>query len=545
MAINIKNQIFTLHTKNSTYQMKVDEQNMLIHTYYGNRTDDTDCSYLIRMADRGFSGNIPGTDRERVYSLDFLPQEFPVYGDGDYRVDCLKADLGSGVQDGMFFFDSYQVREGKYNIPGLPAFFSSEKSEGETLEIVLKDTVEEVYVHLLYGVFEELDIITRAAVVENRTEGDIQISRIMSACLDLGMGKYDLIHFYGKHAGERQMERNSLPHGITELRSTRGTSSHQHNPFVILADKDTTESTGECYSASFLYSGGFHAQAEVDQFNQTRLVIGIDDYDFSWKLKKGESFSTPEVCLTYSADGFSKLSQTLHQAIVSNLIRSCWKDRVRPILVNNWEATYFDFNKDNLIAIAKEAAELNLDMLVLDDGWFGKRDDDFSGLGDWFVNEKKLCGTLSELVKEVHDMGLSFFHRGPSSNLKYRGLPPHVPVGGDKQFCVFIYCVFVCHAGDVVANGPLHALKGELGLEGIRHGLGMADVVRIQLLYNDLGFGLLSFCHGIPIDPLEHKGPQFSHGPCHLRVHRQLAGADCVGNGVGDQGVDPILVGFA
>lgn len=408
MAINIKNQIFTLHTKNSTYQMKVDEQNMLIHTYYGNRTDDTDCSYLIRMADRGFSGNIPGTDRERVYSLDFLPQEFPVYGDGDYRVDCLKADLGSGVQDGMFFFDSYQVREGKYNIPGLPAFFSSEKSEGETLEIVLKDAVEEVYVHLLYGVFEELDIITRAAVVENRTEGDIQISRIMSACLDLGMGKYDLIHFYGKHAGERQMERNSLPHGITELRSTRGTSSHQHNPFVILADKDTTESTGECYSASFLYSGGFHAQAEVDQFNQTRLVIGIDDYDFSWKLKKGESFSTPEVCLTYSADGFSKLSQTLHQAIVSNLIRSCWKDRVRPILVNNWEATYFDFNKDNLIAIAKEAAELNLDMLVLDDGWFGKRDDDFSGLGDWFVNEKKLCGTLSELVKEVHDMGLSF-----------------------------------------------------------------------------------------------------------------------------------------
>lgn len=408
MAINIKNQIFTLHTKNSTYQMKVDEQNMLIHTYYGNRTDDTDCSYLIRMADRGFSGNIPGTDRERVYSLDFLPQEFPVYGDGDYRVDCLKADLGSGVQDGMFFFDSYQIREGKYNIPGLPAFFSSEKSEGETLEIVLKDAVEEVYVHLLYGVFEELDIITRAAVVENRTEGDIQISRIMSACLDLGMGKYDLIHFYGKHAGERQMERNSLPHGITELRSTRGTSSHQHNPFVILADKDTTESTGECYSASFLYSGGFHAQAEVDQFNQTRLVIGIDDYDFSWKLKKGESFSTPEVCLTYSADGFSKLSQTLHQAIVSNLIRSCWKDRVRPILVNNWEATYFDFNEEKILTIAKKAKEAGVELFVLDDGWFGARNDDYRGLGDWYVNLEKLPDGISGLSKKVEELGLKF-----------------------------------------------------------------------------------------------------------------------------------------
>lgn len=408
MAINIKNQIFTLHTKNSTYQMKVDEQNMLIHTYYGNRTDDTDCSYLIRMADRGFSGNIPGTDRERVYSLDFLPQEFPVYGDGDYRVDCLKADLGSGVQDGIFFFDSYQVRDGKYNIPGLPAFFSSEKSEGKTLEIVLKDAVEEVYVHLLYGVFEELDIITRAAVVENRTEGDIQISRIMSACLDLGMGKYDLIHFYGKHAGERQMERNSLPHGITELRSTRGTSSHQHNPFVILADKDTTESTGECYSASFLYSGGFHAQAEVDQFNQTRLVIGIDDYDFSWKLKKGESFSTPEVCLTYSADGFSKLSQTLHQAIVSNLIRSCWKDRVRPILVNNWEATYFDFNEEKILTIAKKAKEAGVELFVLDDGWFGARNDDYRGLGDWYVNLEKLPDGISGLSKKVEELGLKF-----------------------------------------------------------------------------------------------------------------------------------------
>ena len=162
MAINIKNQIFTLHTKNSTYQMKVDEQNMLIHTYYGNRTDDTDCSYLIRMADRGFSGNIPGTDRERVYSLDFLPQEFPVYGDGDYRVDCLKADLGSGVQDGMFFFDSYQVREGKYNISGLPAFFSSEKSEGETLEIVLKDACS-VPMEIMEKCCEAIDLIVEFA----------------------------------------------------------------------------------------------------------------------------------------------------------------------------------------------------------------------------------------------------------------------------------------------------------------------------------------------------------------------------------------------
>ena len=408
MAIIIKDNVFTLQTKNSTYQMKADSKGVLLHTYYGKKTDETDYSYLISMQDRGFSGNIYEAREDRTYSLDFLPQEFPVRGSGDYRISCMHADLGTGVRDCLLFFDSYQTYHGKYGLEGLPAMFASEDEPVDTLEITLKDSQEEFYLHLYYGVFEEHDIITRAAVVENRTDQEIRLSKVLSACLDMDHDGLDFIHFYGRHTRERKMERVPLFHGVTELRSTRGTSSHQHNPFVILADKTTSEEMGECYGFSLLYSGGFHLHAEVDQFHQTRLVVGIDDSVFTWSLQPGERFVAPEVAMAYSNGGLSQLSHCYHNGFQKNLIRSRWKDKRRPILVNNWEATYFDFNAENLLKIAEEAKELELDMLVLDDGWFGKRNDDFSGLGDWYVNEEKLGCTLKELVDKVNGMGLQF-----------------------------------------------------------------------------------------------------------------------------------------
>lgn len=407
MGININNNLFTLHTAGSTYQMKVDEKKILLHTYYGKRTDNTDYSYLIEMADRGFSGNIPLAKDERTYSLDFLPQEFPVWGSGDYRVNCLVADLGSGANDCLLVFDRYAVHKGKYELQGLPAMFASE-DEAETLEIVLKDYNEKFYVHLYYGVYEKYDVITRAAVLENNTDKEIRISRIMSSCLDMNRSDMDMIHFHGRHANEREFERTPLFHGISELRSTRGTSSHQHNPFIILSDKNTNENIGDCYGFSLLYSGGFHMQAEVDQTNQLRVVMGIDDSDFKWSLQPGELFYSPEVCMSYSNSGFSKLSRNYHDAFLNNLIRSAWKDKQRPVLVNNWEATYFDFDGNKLLDIAKEAKTLGLDMLVLDDGWFGKRDSDYSGLGDWYVNEKKLGCSLKELTDKINEIGLMF-----------------------------------------------------------------------------------------------------------------------------------------
>ena len=408
MGITVNNNLFTIHTKNTTYQMKADDKGFLLHTYYGKRTDDTDYSYLIDMKDRGFSGNVPQSNGDRTYSLDYIPQEFPVLGTGDYRVNCLQADLGSGVKDCLLVFDSYKVLKGKYALEGLPALFAKEDENVETLEIVLRDYYEEFYVRLLYGVFEETDVITRAVILENKTDKDVNISRIMSTCLDINKSGMDMIHFYGRHAGEREMERTPLFHGITEIRSTRGASGHQQNPFVILAEKNTDEDMGGCYGLSLLYSGGFNIQAEVDQTHQTRLVMGIDDSDFSWELKAGESFTTPEVCISYSDSGLAKLSHNYHNAFLNNLIRSTWKDRQRPVLINNWEATYFDFTYDKLIKIAEEASELGLDMLVLDDGWFGKRDSDYSGLGDWYVNEEKLGCSLKELAERVNDMGLMF-----------------------------------------------------------------------------------------------------------------------------------------
>lgn len=407
MSIVIKDNVFTLQTENSTYQMKVDDKGSLLHTYYGKKTDETDYSYMIMKADRGFSGNIDEDGSDRTYSMDYYPQEYPVYGSGDYRISCLQADLGSGVSDCQLFFHSYKTSNGKYALKGLPAMFASDDA-ADTLEVVLKDRHEEFYVHLLYGVIEAQDVITKAVVLENRMEQEITLYRAMSGCLDYGFGSWELLHFYGKHAGERETERFRLPHGITELRSTRGTSSHQHNPFVILADENAEEDYGECIGISLLYSGGFRMQAEVDQIGQTRVVAGLEDTEFCWVMDAGESFTTPELCMIYAENGFASLSHKQHEAFHDHLIRSAWKNRRRPILVNNWEATYFDFTGEKLLEIAREAAKLELDMLVLDDGWFGKRDSDDSGLGDWYVNEEKLGCSLKDLVNQINSLGLMF-----------------------------------------------------------------------------------------------------------------------------------------
>lgn len=403
-----KKNLFTLQTLDSTYQMKVDDHGVLLHTYYGAPADETDFSYLIGPEDRGFSGQPGDEKKDRTYSMDYYPLEYPVQGNGDFRVKALKAGFEGEVPALDLRFISYELEKGKYSLPGLPALFEAEAGEVETLKITLKDRLEEIYVTLFYGVFEKKNVITRAASIENRSGKNVTLKRALSLGLDFMEGDMDLIHFYGKHAGERQFERRNLPHGITEISSSRGTSSHHHNPFVILCDKDTTEDFGNAYGVSFIYSGGFKIQMEKDQVDGIRLVCGLDDEEFLWKLAPGETFVTPEAALSYSEKGLTVLSDQFQNAYHANLIRSPWKDKKRPTLVNNWEATYFGFDAEKLLKIAGEAADLGLDMLVLDDGWFGKRDDDNSGLGDWFVNEKKLGCTMKELVDRVNALGLKF-----------------------------------------------------------------------------------------------------------------------------------------
>lgn len=409
MAIlyNEQAKTFTLQTAKSAYQMKVDDHGVLLHTYYGAPADESDFSYLIVPEDHGFSGQ-PGDVNERTYSMDYYPLEYAVYGNGDFRVSAMKAGRAGMVPALDLRYVSHKIYDGKYALPQLPAMFAGQESDVQTLEITLKDLYEEIYVKLFYGVFAEKNVITRAAAVENRGTAPVELKRMMGMSIDFPHEELELLHFHGKHAGERQAERRALPHGITEIGSGRGTSSHQHNPFVILCEKGATEDAGGCYGVSLLYSGCFRIQMERDQFDSLRLVCGLSDDEFSWTLQPQECFYTPETALSYTPDGLTDLSQCLQRAYFDCLIRSPWKNKKRPALVNNWEATYFDFNAEKLLAIARQAADLGLDMMVLDDGWFGKRDDDNSGLGDWYVNEKKLGCSLRELVEEIKKLGLKF-----------------------------------------------------------------------------------------------------------------------------------------
>lgn len=401
-----KDKIFTLHTKDATYQMKVDDYGFLLHLYYGRRTDGC-MDYLLTFADRGFSGNPYDAGNDRTYSMDVLPQELPCQGTGDYRSPAVIVKNADGSYGCDFRYRGHRIEKGKYRIPGLPAVYAEEK-EAETLEIDMEDPVTNVQMTLLYGVLPELNIITRSACIKNAGAGKIYLEKAQAACLDFVSGEYDLISFYGRHAMERNTQRTPVSHGAQVIGSRRGTSSHQYNPMMILAGKETTEDAGNCYAMSFLYSGSFKGEVEKDQYNQTRALLGLPDELFSYPLEAGEVFYVPEVVMTYSNRGLAKLSQNLHICFRTHLCRGKYRDCVRPILLNSWEASYFDFNGESLCQLARQAADMGIEMLVMDDGWFGKRDDDNSGLGDWYVNEEKLGESLGSLIERINGLGLKF-----------------------------------------------------------------------------------------------------------------------------------------
>lgn len=408
MAIiyNPNKRIFTLHTKHSTYQMQVDSLGYLLHLYYGAKNNSS-MEYVLTYADRGFSGNPYAAGADRTYSLDALPQEFPTLGTGDYRNIALDIKNSRGIESTNLLYKKHEIRKGKYALPGLPAVWADE-TEAQTLEIVLADENAGMEVHLLYGVLEEADVITRSAVIRNIGTETVTIEKAAAACLDFVSGNYDVIRFYGKHAFERNVERTVLGHGTIAFGSRRGTSSHQYNPAVILTEQGTTEEAGNCYGMLMVYSGNFFCEAERDQYNQTRLLMGLNDELFSYPLAAGDTFTVPEVILSYSQNGLSALSQQYHNCIRNHVCRSKYVHMSRPVLINSWEAAYFDFTGETIVNLAKEAASLGIDMVVMDDGWFGKRDDDNSSLGDWYVNEKKLGGSLSELIRRVHEQGVKF-----------------------------------------------------------------------------------------------------------------------------------------
>ena len=406
MSIYEKNGFFEIRTKNTSYQMQVDSFGVLRHIWYG---EITECSmgYLIEYHNVAFSGAVYEAGDDRKYSLCNMPLEYPCGGIGDYRLSTLEITHADGSRAIDLRFAGYRIIDGKYSIEGLPAVYAGE-DEAQTLEIYMKDTASETEVVLKYGVLPDIDIITRSAVIINHAEKPIVINNAMSMCLDMDYNIGEWIHFPGRHAMERIPQRRSLLNGIQESSSTRGTSSHQQNPAVVLCSPDTTEQNGSCIGAMLVYSGSFTAAAELDQLDQTRLVMGINPDTFEWTLGKDEQFCTPEAVLSFSEKGLSQLSYNFHRMIRLHICRGKYKTAKRPILINNWEATYFDFNDEKLIEIAKDAAKVGIDMLVMDDGWFGVRNNDRSGLGDWKVNTKKIKGGLKSLVDNVKAQGLDF-----------------------------------------------------------------------------------------------------------------------------------------
>lgn len=406
ITFNETTRIFTLTTAHTTYQMQADAQGYLLHLCYGARTAG-EMDYLLNYGDRGFSGNPNSAGSDRTYSLDALPQEYPSLGTGDFRNYALNIENADGSQCCNPVYITHEIAAGKYTLKGLP-FVRAEENEAETLKIILEDPVTKVELHLLYGVLEKEDIITRSVIIKNAGKAPVTVKKAQSACLDFLHGDYDLIKFYGRHAMERNMERMPVSHESTRIGSRRGTSSHQYNPGVILAGKNTNEDSGSCYGMLFVYSGNFLVEAEKDQYDQTRIQMGLTDELFAYPLEAGAEFIAPEVILSYTNKGLSRLSQQYHHCIMNHICQGKYVHANRPVLINSWEAAYFDFTGDTIVELAKEAKALGIDMVVMDDGWFGKRNDDNSSLGDWYVNEEKLGGTLTKLIERVNAEGVKF-----------------------------------------------------------------------------------------------------------------------------------------
>ncbi len=397
--------LFKLDAKNTSYVFGATDDGYLIHANYGKKIEDEDLTYLLRLTENPWT--LKTNARDKGTFMDAHAFEYPCHGTGDYREPCLMVMDDEGMTTTDLRYVSHKVYKGKPALEGMPATFANE-NEAETLEITCVDKHTGLEAVLVYTAFNDLDVITRSVRLKNNGTAPLNVKRVLSACVDFDNDGYDFITLNGSWARERVMERCRLHHGKQGVDSVKGESSHQNNPFVALVSHTADEDNGEAYGFNFVYSGNFFAQAEVTQHKYTRLVMGINHFDFNWLLEAGEEFVAPEVVMVYSSEGIGAMSRTFHDLYRGHLIRGEYKDKRRPILINNWEATYFNFDTEKLIDIAKEASKLGIEMLVMDDGWFGHRDADNSSLGDWFVYEKKIKGGLKYLVDEVNKLGMKF-----------------------------------------------------------------------------------------------------------------------------------------
>ncbi|MDE6882424.1 MAG: alpha-galactosidase [Lachnospiraceae bacterium] len=403
---NEQNRVFKIDTEHTSYCIGiVDEENFVGHIYYGRKLSDDNLVYLMRTMEQPF---VPSkNNRDRTSFLDTFPMEYTGHGLGDFREGTLMVRTAGGHSCVSLSYVSHRIYDGKEELAGLPATFGTADT-CRTLELTCEDKALGLQVILSYSIFADNDAIARSVRVVNGGKEALYLTKVLSACIDMDNEEYEMITLPGSWARERIIQTRPVLKGKQGVSSVRGESSHQDHPFLAWKRKTTTEEAGDIYAMNFVYSGNFMAQIEENQFGSMRALMGIHPQDFCWKLEPGDAFQAPEVICVYSAEGIGGMSRTFHDLYRRHLIRGEYKDKKRPILINNWEATYFDFDTDKLLAIAREAAALGIEMLVMDDGWFGCRNDDNSSLGDWQVNEEKLKGGLKYLVDEVNKLGMKF-----------------------------------------------------------------------------------------------------------------------------------------
>lgn len=430
---NEQEQIFQIDTKTTTYLAGIADNKYIGHAYYGSRLKNcTGARGLLRTEEAPF---VPSLNlREKCSFMDAYPWEYSAWGVGDYRESCLMVRTADGGRACEPVYESHRIFDGKPALKGLPATFAAgavQTPPGEdtgaaahgsavpkasdactgaaqTLEIICRDACIGLKVILRYSVFDDADAVIRSAELINEGTQPLYLEKVLSACLDMDNEDFELLTLSGSWARERHMTRCPVTCGKHGVSSVRGESSHQEHPFMALMTPGTTQDYGRVFAMHFVYSGNFMAVAETSQFDSVRMVMGIHPEGFEWVLNPGASFQAPEVVCVYSDEGLGKMSRTFHDLYRGHLIRSPYLHKKRPILINNWEATYFDFNTEKLTAIAWEAKKAGIEMLVMDDGWFGHRNNDDSSLGDWFVNEDKLPGGLKALVDRVKAEGLMF-----------------------------------------------------------------------------------------------------------------------------------------
>lgn len=443
---NEQDKTFTLTNGRIQYVMQLFHEGYLGHLHFGRALQHFNTKRAFYQTEREGAPNPELHADARTFSLDVLPQEYPIYGSGDFRIPALEVTFANGTSTVDLRYKSHEIFTGKKALESLPSSYVK-GGEATTLEITLQEVAGDLEVVLSYTIFDDVDVIARHSRITNVGAAPLDLRKAASMALDLPTDELERVSLWGKHAFERNIERTPLNHGIEIASSTRGATSHQHHNFLALCPRTTDEFQGEVYACALVWSGNFEAATEVSPYGSTRMVMGINGFDFKWHLKPGETFTTPEAILVYSQDGFNGMSQQFHYFVQEHMVRGVYQHQPRPVLVNSWEAAYMDFTEDSIVKFAQTAVKLGAELIVLDDGWFGVRDKDNCSLGDWVeINERKLPNGIKGLCDRIHGLGAKFGlwvepeMVSPNSNL-FRahpdwalGVPNHVRAQQRNQY---------------------------------------------------------------------------------------------------------------